>query len=87
MLLLAVTMFAASGALQPARDTPVFNPVPEDRFCPETPMSLARKMGKVPHAVPLNKLPPGKVFMAVDRRIAGCPAPLTMGDYRNPRGR
>jgi hypothetical protein len=87
MLLLAVTFFAASAIAQPARDTPVFNPVPEGRFCPETPMSLARKMGKTPRAVPLNQLPPATAFMAVDRRVAGCPAPLTMIDYRNPRRR
>ena len=88
MLLLATALFAASGVVQPARDAPVFNPVPQGQFCPETPMSLARKMGKSPlHAIPLNKLPPGQTFMAVDRRIGGCPAPLTMTDYRNPRGR
>lgn len=85
MLLLVTALFAASGAVQPARDTPVINPSPEAKNCPETPMSLARKMGKKPHAMPLNKLPSGQTFMAVDRRIAGCPAPLTMIDYRNPR--
>ena len=87
MLLLATALFAASGTVQPARDTPVINPSPEPKNCPETPMSLARKMGKTPHAIPLNKLPPGQTFMAVDRRISGCPAPLTMTDYQNPRGR
>jgi len=87
MLLLAISMFAASATPQVARDTPVFNPALEGRNCPETPMSLARKMGKTPHAIPLNKLPPGQIFMAVDRRIGGCPAPLTMTDYRNPRER
>ena len=87
MLLLAISMFAASATPQVARDTPVFNPAPEGRNCPETPMSLARKIGKAPHAIPLNKLPPGQTFMAVDRRISGCSAPLTMTDYRNPRGR
>ncbi|WP_308515319.1 hypothetical protein [Sphingomonas flavescens] len=87
MLLLVTALFAASGAAQPVRDTPVINPSPEAKNCPETPMSLARKMGSTPHAVPLNKLPPGQIFMAVDRRISGCPAPLTMTDYRNSRGR
>lgn len=86
MLLLAAAMFAASGIAQPARDTPVINPAPQGRFCPETPMSLARKMGKAPpQAIPLSKLPPAQVFMAVDRRIGGCPAPLTMSGYRNSR--
>ena len=62
---------------------PVVNPAPEAAFCPETPMSLALKMGKQPpKAIPLTKLPPAQTFMAVDRWIAGCPAPLTMSDYR-----
>ena len=87
MLLLAVTLFAASAIAEPARDMPVINPAPEGAFCPETPMSLERKMGKTPRAIPLNKLPPAQAFMAVDRRIAGCPAPLTMTNYRNPRRR
>ena len=87
MLLLAVTLFAASATAERARDMPIINPAPEASFCPETPMSLARKMGKTPRAIPLNKLPPAQAFMAVDRRIAGCPAPLTMTNYRNPRRR
>jgi hypothetical protein len=49
-------------------------------------MSLARKMGKrPPKAIPLSKLPPAQTFMAVDRRIDGCPAPLTMTSYRGGR--
>lgn len=88
MLLLSITMLAASAAAQPARDMPAFNPLPQGSFCPETPMSLARKLGKKPpQAIPLSKLPPAQAYMAVDRRIAGCPAPLTMSKYRNPRGR
>jgi hypothetical protein len=84
MPLFTVVLFAASAtAVEPARDTPVFNPAPQASFCPETPMSLARKMGKrPPQATPLSKLPPAQTFMAVDRRIAGCPAPLTMIEYR-----
>ena len=88
MLLLVTALFAASGAVQPVRDTPVINPSPEAKNCPETPMSLARKMGKSPpRAIPLSKLPPAQTFMAVDRRVNGCPAPLTMVDYRNSRRR
>jgi hypothetical protein len=88
MLLLAVTLFAAPATPEVARDMPVLNPLPEATFCPETPMSLARKLGKrPPQAIPLSKLPPAQTFMAVDRRIAGCPAPLTMIDYRNSRRR
>jgi len=87
MLLFTVALFAASASAEPARDMPVFNPAPERALCPETPMSMARKMGKKPRAVPLGKLPPGQTFMAVDRRIDHCPAPLTLTDYRNPRRR
>jgi hypothetical protein len=83
MLLFTVVLLGASAAAQPARDMPVINPVAEGALCPETPMSLARKMGKrPPKAIPLNRLPPAQTFMAVDRRIDGCPAPLTMVRYR-----
>ena len=82
MLLFTVTLFAASAIAEPTRDMPVLNPMPESALCPETPMSLARKMGKKPRAFPLSKLPPAKTFMAVDRRIDNCPAPLTMSNYR-----
>jgi hypothetical protein len=83
-MLLFVTLIAAAAASpQQARDMPVINPAPERASCPETPMSLARKIGKhPPEAIPLSKLPPAQTFMAVDRRIAGCPAPMTMIEYR-----
>jgi hypothetical protein len=88
MLLVAVTLFAASALAEPARDMPVVDPTAERALCPETPMSLARKMGKrPPSAVPLSKLPPAQTFMAVDRRIDGCETPLTLSDYRNPHRR
>ena len=62
---------------------PVINPAPQRAACPETPMSLARKLGKSPpKAIPLNQLPAAQTFMAVDRRVDGCPAPLTMTRYR-----
>ncbi len=84
MLLFTVALLAASAAAEPARDMPVINPSPEGALCPETPMSLARKMGKrPPRAIPLTKLPPAQSFMAVDRRVDGCPAPLTMIEYRS----
>lgn len=79
---------AVAAEPSPTADMPVINPAPEAALCPETPMSVARKMGqRPPNAIPLNRLPPAQTFMAVDRRIAGCPAPLTMSDYRNPRRR
>jgi len=88
MLPFTIALLAASATAQPARDMPVLNPLPEGALCPETPMSLARKLGtRPPHAIPLTKLPPAQTFMAVDRRVSGCPMPLTMIDYRNPRRR
>jgi hypothetical protein len=88
MLLVPIAMLAASAAAEPARDMPVINPAPQRALCPETPMSVARKMGKrPPQAIPLSKLPPAQTFMAVDRRVDNCPAPLTMTEYRNPRRR
>ena len=88
MLVFTVALLAAAVTAQPALDTPVFNPAPQGPLCPETAMSLARKMGtRPPHAIPLSKLPPGQTYMAVDRRIDNCPAPMTMTEYRNSRGR
>ena len=86
MLLFTVALLAASASADAARDMPVLNPTPENALCPETPMSLARKMGKKPpQAIPLSKLPPAQTFMAVDRRVDGCEAPLTMTGYRRAR--
>ena len=83
MLLSALLLMAAAASAQPARDMPVVNPLPQNALCPDTPMSIARKMGKrPPHAIPLSKLPPAQTFMAVERRIDGCPAPLTATEYR-----
>ena len=88
MLVLTVALLAASAAGQLAGDMSVVNPAPRGALCPETPMSVARKLGKrPPQAIPLSKLPPAQTFMAVDRRIDNCPAPLTMTEYRNPRRR
>jgi hypothetical protein len=83
MLLFTAALFAASALAEPARDMPVVNPAPQGALCPETPMSLARRLGKTPRAVPLSKLPPAQTFMAVDRRVDGCPMPLTMSKYRS----
>ena len=88
MLLIPIVLLASSAGAQPARDTPVINPAEQSARCPETPMSIARKMGKLPpQAIPLSRLPPARTFMAVDRRIDNCPAPLTMTEYRNPHRR
>jgi hypothetical protein len=83
MILFPVLMMGAPLAIEPARNMPVINPIAESRMCPDTPMSLARKMGKkVTRAIPLTELPPATTFMAVDRRVDGCPAPLTASEYR-----
>jgi hypothetical protein len=83
MLLVTIALAAGASLAEPARDMPVVDPLPQGKFCPETPMSLARKMGtRPPKAIPLNQLPPAQTFMAVDRRINGCSAPLTMTRYR-----
>ena len=87
LLLAAAALFAAPVPVGPARDI-VIDPFQENALCPETPMSVARKMGRrPPSAIPLSKLPPALTFMAVDRRIDGCPAPLTATEYRRASSR
>ena len=82
MLLSVLLTMAAAASATPTRDMPVLSPLPESKVCPETPMSVARKMGqRPPNAIPLNRLPPALTFMAVDRRIGGCPAPLSATEY------
>lgn len=61
----------------------------EAATCPDTGSYLA-SAGGIYRGAPLkprklNQLPPGTTYMAVDRRIGGCEAPLTMVEYRNPR--
>lgn len=65
--------------VQPAAPMPVQSPYADER-CPETPMSLARKQGENPRARPLGELPPAHTFMAVDRRVGGCAAPMLMNE-------
>lgn len=82
-MLVTLALLVASGAVQPQRDIPAIDPVSKETRCPETPMSMARKLGgRPPRAIPLNQLPPAQTFMAVDRQIDRCPAPLTMTQYR-----
>lgn len=83
---LLVLAMAVSAASQPAPATPVIDPFRSSSKCPDTPMSLARKNGTKPlGATPLNQLPKGQVFMAVDRRVDGCSVPLTAAEYRKAR--
>lgn len=66
----------------PAADMPVVDPSVSDARCPETPMSLARKQGRNPQARKLGELPPAQAFMAVDRRVDGCPMPMLASETR-----
>lgn len=68
-----------------AADLPGWSPYQEQADCPETPMSLARKQRETPRAQKLAELPDAMAFVAVDRRIGGCPAPLVLS--RQARGR
>ena len=61
------------------------------KACRQSTPSLAsqgtRYSGKPLTPQKLTELPPAMVYMAVDRRIGGCEAPLTMVDYRTRSGR
>ena len=82
-ILAALPLFGAAPAspVRPAAPMPVSNPYVDER-CPETPMSLARKQSERLGLRKLGDLPPAQTFMAVDRRIAGCAAPMTMGEVK-----
>ena len=83
VILAALPLLGAAPAatVQPAAPMPVQNPYADAR-CPETSMSLARKQGANPRARPLGELPPAQTFMAVDRRVGGCAAPMLMSEAR-----
>nr|WP_314441778.1 hypothetical protein [uncultured Sphingomonas sp.] len=72
---------APAATVRPAAPMPVQNPYADDR-CPETPMSLARKQGERLGPRKLGDLPPAQTFMAVDRRVAGCAAPMLMSEVK-----
>lgn len=81
LLAAAPLLGAAPVPVQPAAPAPVQNPYAAEG-CPETPMSLARKQGANPKAKRLGELPPAQAFMAVDRRVGGCAAPMLMNEAR-----
>ena len=85
-ILVALPLLGAAPALsvRPAASMPVQNPYADER-CPETPMSLARKQGERPSARRLGELPPAQTFMAVDRRVDGCAAPMLMTEALSGR--
>ena len=75
---------APPAKIQPAAPMPMQNPYSDAR-CPETPISLARKQGERLGPRKLGELPPAQTFMAVDRRVGGCAAPMTMSEARTAR--
>jgi len=78
-LALAVPAMAADRAVVPGATLPA----PK---CPQTTTYLANTHGLYRGAPlapkKLTELPPAKAYMAVDRKIGGCEAPLTMVEYR-----
>ncbi|WP_426266070.1 hypothetical protein [Sphingomonas sp. LHG3443-2] len=85
-ILAALPLLGAAPAtpVRPAAPMPVQSPYADDR-CPETPMSLARKQGERLGLRKLGDLPPAQTFMAVDRRVDGCAAPMLMSEARSAR--
>ena len=83
VILAALSLLGAAPPvpMQPAAPMPVSNPY-ADKRCPETPMSLARKQGERLGLRKLGDLPPAQTFMAVDRRIDGCAAPMLMSEAK-----
>jgi hypothetical protein len=57
--------------------------------CPGAASYLAEKLnnyrGQPLKPRKLTELPPGTAYMAVERHIGHCEAPLTMADYRSAR--
>jgi hypothetical protein len=84
LILAALPLLGAAPptAVQPAASLRTFAPYAARVDCPDTPMSLARKDGAQPELRRLGELPPAQAFAAVDRRIAGCPAPMLMSEAR-----
>lgn len=83
-ILAALPLLGAAPAttpVRPAAPMPVQSPYADDR-CPETPMSLARKQGDRLGPRRLGDLPPAQTFMAVDRRVGGCAAPMLMSEAK-----
>ena len=55
--------------------------------CPRTAPYYAYRSGEPLKPRKLTELPRGTAYMAVFRHVGACEVPLTMVDYRNPRGR
>ena len=85
LILAAAPLLGAAPAtpVRPAAPMPVQSPYSDER-CPETPMGLARarKQGERLGLRSFGDLPPAQTFMTVDRRVAGCAAPMTMREVK-----
>ena len=71
---------------QPGRDMPVFNPQSEQPRRARRPRAIDGAQDAASSrrsAQKLIELPPTPTFMAVDRQIGGCEAPLTIVEYRS----
>ena len=85
--LLVVSLLPVTGSVAAPYQAP---PASLTSHCARTRSYVANAAG-VYQAQPLmpkklTELPPGTAYMAVYRHIGGCEAPLTMANYRNPRG-
>jgi hypothetical protein len=68
---------AVAADFSPLRDMPVFDPTDgSPKSCPPTSRYEAARRGKAVRAQKLNALPAGDLYLAVDRRIGRCPAPI-----------
>lgn len=77
MLLLAVTLFAASAGAEPARNMPVIDPkANQPASCPATSRYEVSRRGKAPKAQRLNELPDADMYAAVYRRVGRCEVPI-----------
>jgi hypothetical protein len=78
-VILATTVGAATPP-KPAGDMPVLNPnAPIGKACPPTSRYEAARRGARLGAHKLNELPAADMYMAVDRRVDGCQAPIIAG--------
>lgn len=83
---------ADDGTAQLSRfaEMPVYKPGAQWPACPPTAAQIVAKKiedGRPPAFHKLTELPPATTYMAVERHIGGCEAPMTMVEYRTGRRR
>ena len=77
-----------SSATSPAADIRIFKPGLQLPSCPPTAAEVVARQvenGRSPELHKLTELPPATAYMAVERVIDQCDAPLTMIEYRSGR--